>query len=727
MRNKSVRNIKKSNKNKSKKNTINKDCPISLKPFEKEYDKQLSKLTVSKSGNKMRNIETLKKHEFAKELLSKFAPSSIKPYNNFYDYINYTWLKNVSLEKQQKYIVQVDDFRLTQDKVYKELDNIIINYFKNNNNKLANNLKNYYESVIRMNPLSYSKQLAQEAILLVDEYIKNDDAWGLLAYFNRDEMLSNNAPFVWSLAPDNKEPNIFRCYIEPIRFIILDLNVYYDDGTDVMYKKKYRDMYYKNVKKIFDITLGKNDFNPKDCFETQVDIFIALGCLDVTKKPAASNYNKVSRKDALKYGFDWDLFSKKLGFKTPPDFFITSSLNYLKCGTELFLANWKTPRWRTYWIYLILKRLVRITKQWEHIIFQFYGDFERGQEEINLSDAVSASLYMSLPFNTFLTNEYVKKYENQQALEYTKILCEDLKIVFRRILMRNKWLQPSTKKYALKKLDNFNFVYGKHEKTLEDPDLTYTNITYDNLKMLMDWRHNKFISLEGKHSIEIPMMDWTQYPVKMVGTQAYVVNASYTPSKNSIFLNLGYIQKPFIDLDERGIEYNLAHIGITIAHEMGHGFDDFGSQYSYDGKLHDWWTEKDKKYYKKIQKDVKTQYEEFAKRDGIIFDAELSTGENLADIAGLAICDEYLRDFQDKNKDLIPIRAISYEAFYTYFAYQQKQLVKKKAISAQVKTNPHPLDKYRCNVPLSRSLIFRSLYNVKKNDGMWWHNTDTIW
>ena len=124
---------------------------------------------------------------------------------------------------------------------------------------------------------------------------------------------------------------------------------------------------------------------------------------------------------------------------------------------------------------------------------------------------------------------------------------------------------------------------------------------------------------------------------------------------------------------------------------------------------------------------MKKQYEEFAARDGIIFDAEITLGESLADIAALAICSEYLRDFQDKNKNIIPIRAISFEAFYTYFAFQQRQLVKKKAISAQIKTNPHPLDKYRCNVPLSRSIIFRSLYDVKKGDGMYWHNTNTIW
>lgn len=716
-------NKRKNTSNNKTKKLIAKICPISLKPFEKKFSKQLS----LQESNKLRNLETFKKSEFAKELLSRFAPSSIKPNDDFYDYINFLWLKNVSLEKQQKYIVQVDDFRLAQDKVYNELDKIIMNYYNSNNNSLAKNLKNYRQSVINMNPISYSKKLAQEAIDIVDRYIKNDNPWALLGYFNRDEMMANSVPFVWSLNPDDKDPTTFRCYVSPIHFILLDLNVYYDDGKDVSYKQNYRNRYYKYLKQLFDTTLGKNNFNPKDCFDVQVEIFNALGCIDVTSKEE-STYNKVSKNEAMKkYGFDWDEFSKQLGFKKTPDFFITSTLNYLKCGSKLLIDNWKTPKWRTYWIYVILRRLARVTKEWEHITYDFYGRFERGQEAINKSDSVSAALYMSIPFNTFLTNQYVKKFENPQAMKYTETLCNDLKIVFRRILQRNKWLQPSTKKYALKKLDAFKFIYGKPEHLREDPNLKYSTILYDNMINLNEWRHEKFVSLEGKRTIDIPMMDWTQYPVKMTGTQAYIVNASYTPSKNAIYINLGYIQKPFVDLDERGIEYNLAHLGFTIGHEMSHGFDDMGSKYGADGKLFDWWTGKDKKYYKKIQDDVVKQYEEFAARDGIKFDASIGLGEDLADISGIGICDEYLRDFQDNNQDLVPIRALSYEGFYTYFAFQQKQFVGKKAISAQLKTNPHPLDKYRCNIPLSRSSIFRALYHVKKGDGMWWHNTDTVW
>jgi predicted metalloendopeptidase len=334
---------------------------------------------------------------------------------------------------------------------------------------------------------------------------------------------------------------------------------------------------------------------------------------------------------------------------------------------------------------------------------------------------------MSVPFNTFLTEKYVEKYYNTQRIKFVETLCNDLKIVFKKILLRNTWLEPSTKKYALKKLKHFNFVYGVPENLRADPDLDYTEILYDNMQKINDWRHEKFIELEGKEPIDIPVMDWTQYPVKMTGTQAYIVNASYTPSKNSIYINLGYIQKPFVDLDERGIEYNLAHVGFTIGHEMSHGFDDSGSQYGWDGNLYDWWTAKDKQKFKDIQQDVIKQYEEFAARDGIKFDASIGIGEDLADISGLAICDEYLKDFQDNNKDLIPIRYLAYEVFYVYYAFQQRQKVAKKALAAQLKTNPHPLDKYRCNVPLSRSVVFRSLYDVKKGDGMWWKNMNTVW
>lgn len=711
---KTARHKKNINNNKTHK------CKIGLKPFVSNY--------VVEHGKKFKIFPRGKLlDEFIKELLSKYSPDSIKPENNFYDHINYLWLKNVSISDSQKYITQVDDFRLVQDRVYHELDSIILDYIKHNNNKLATNLKNFYDSIINMNSIDDSKQLSKEVVSTIDSYIKDNNVWDLLALINNDEITAPSGPFTWSLNPDDKDPNNFRCYITPHQFFMVDLSIYYDDGKETKYKAKYRNEFKKMIKNVFDMCLGKgHGLNPSDVFDVEVDIFNTLGCIDVTTKE--TTYNKVLASESLnKYGFDWHEFSKCLGFKNTPSFFITSSLNYLKCGSDLLVNNWKSPKWRTYWIYLLLRRLVRITKKWENITFNFYGDFERGQELINKTNAVSASLYMSIPFNTFLTNEYMKKYSDPQKLEYVSILSKDLLTTFKGILEQNTWLSPKTKKYALYKLDKFKFIIGKPDNLVEDPDIDYGKNLNDNLTKLFQFRHERFIELEGKPVIDIPMMDWTQYPIKMIGTQAYIVNASYTPSKNAIYINQGYIQKPFVDLDERGIEYNLAHIGFTLSHEMSHGFDDWGSKYDADGKLNDWWSETDKRKFKSIQKDIIKQYEDFAARDGIKFDASIGVGEDMADISGMSICDTYLRHFQLNNNDIIPIRNLGFQAFYTYFALQQKQFIAKKALSAQLKTNPHPLDKYRCNIPLSRSRVFRALFDVKKGDGMWWHNTNTVW
>jgi predicted metalloendopeptidase len=278
------------------------------------------------------------------------------------------------------------------------------------------------------------------------------------------------------------------------------------------------------------------------------------------------------------------------------------------------------------------------------------------------------------------------------------------------------------------KLENIKFIIGSSKNIAPDPVIDFSNNDFwDNLNKIFKWRLNQAVHYNGKSVVDIPDLDFTQAPAKFIGKQAYVVNAFYTPSENSIFVPVAYIQPPFVDLRERGIEYNLAFLGFTLGHEMSHSMDDMGSKYDYKGNLHDWWTEQDKKAFKKKQDNVIKQYETFALNDGIRFNAAPSIGEDLADISGLAICEEYLRDFQDVNEDIVPVRVLSFKAFFVYFAFQMKQVVQKKALAAQLVINPHPLDKYRTNIPLSRLQLFRTLYSVKKGDGMYWPTTDKIW
>ena len=718
--------------NKSLINLSQQQKDIVCKNYFNKYDTFEDKIEELFKNNKIDFSSTnynLEK-QILKDLRKAVSPSKINPQNDFYSYINDRWLKEFEIQTEQEYIVQVDNFRLVQDKVFKELLEIVDNYIKDkkNNSKFAKCLKTFYHSSKHYNTDEQSTYYAKYFLLNVDELRQDKkNLWKLLSLLNYNEIVSCGSPFVWSLNPDDKNPKIYRCYLDAPQLTLIDINIYFDYKNNE-YAKNYKKVYIKYLNELFENAFGKNHgFNVEDVFECELKIVNAYDC-NIIKKEDPDNYNVVHKNEALEqFGFDWKAFTSALGFKYTPDFFITSNLNYLLCMTQLLLKEWDNEQWRTYWVYIYIRQEQRFNYTGHRIFYNFHGKFVRGQEKI-----IDMSLFpiysLGFAFNTFLTNEYIAKYKNQVAIDYVKTMAKDLKTVFIRIIKRNKWLQPKTKKKALEKLENFKLTVGSPELLRDDPILDYLeNDLWGNLTKMAMWRHENAIILEGKNIIDIPVIDWSQSPPKFIGTQAFVVNAAYTPSENGIYIPLGYIQKPFVDLEERGIEYNLAHIGFTIAHEMSHALDDWGSKYDADGKLNNWWTEKDQIKFKKIKDDVIKQYEVFASYDGIKFDAEPSVGEDLADISGLTICREYLRDFQLKNEDNLPIQKLSFESFFVYFAIQQRQKLSKKALEAQLKTNPHPPDKYRCNVPLSRLPVFRAIFDIKKGDKMWWHSTNRVW
>jgi putative endopeptidase len=713
------------------KTKVCKEYSTTYKSFEQQVEELFKKNKIDITSANY-NLEK----SVLKELKRAVSPSQITPNNDFYSYINERWIKDIGLEEHQGYIVQIDDFRLTQDKVYRELIDILEKYTSDSttkNTKQGTCISNAYDASKTFNTIEETRCLSKKIVEYVDALSTSDiDLWEILGWSNQNEIISWGSPFVWSINPDDKNPKIYRCYLEPPQVTLLDIDIYfnYDEDTaeDKKYKSKYRLEYLAYLYSLFEIALGADHgFNVKDIFDCEVEMLNAMAC-DLIKEQDQDGYNVVSKDEAKKiFGFDWGEFCKALGFKKVPDSFVTSNVNYLLCGTKLLKEKWKSPQWRTYWIYIYIRQQCRWTEFGYLNNFEFQGKFLRGQEAV-VGLKIRPIFTMGFLFNTFLTNKYISDYKNEQAIDYVKMIGEDLKTVFIRIIKRNKWMEPKTKNIALDKLQNIKIMIGNPPTLMEDPLLDYKpDDPWGNLVKMALWRHAQAIELLGKSVIDIPAIDWSEIPPKFISKQSYVVNAMYTPTENSIYVPIAYIQKPFVDLEERGLEYNLAHIGFTIAHELSHSLDDFGSKYNKYGQLENWWTEKDKKKYKKIQENIIKEYETFASYDDIKFDAWPSIGENLADIAGLAICLEYLRDFQQKNQDILPIQALSFRAFFVYFALQSRQKISKKAILAQLKTNPHPLDKYRCNVPLSRSRIFRAIYEVKNGDTMWWSSMNTVW
>jgi len=663
-------------------------------------------------------------HEFKQAVnVNKFLPE-----NDFYSFINTRWMKDFEIDEKQKYIVQIDDYRLVQDKVYKELLQIVENQIHSSSTTFSQNMKKFFDSTDKNN---FKKTKLLEHVNDYLSFLKNNKSiWNLLGYINQNEIISWGSPLVWSLNPDDKEPDIYRCYLSGPTLTLIDLNVYFDDGTNIEYKKKYKNKYIHYLNELFEFIFGKgHGYNVHDVFDIEVKIINAFVCKsNINDNEKSENYYKISKNEAnKKYGLDWNALSNAIGFNTPPDFFIVSDIVYLDCIIKILKDEWNNSSWNTYWVYIYIRQIVRYIDGGREIYYNFNGKFVKGMEDI-VDNHLSRIFPLAFAYNKFLTDKYIEQNDKHREINYIQVLAEDLLTVFKRIIKRNTWMQEQTKQKALTKLNKIKLKIGQPDNLREDPTITYSsNDIWSNLFKIAKWRSTQAVKLEGKHPIDIAVIDWSKIPPKFISKQPYIVNAFYTPIENSIYIPLGYIQKPFIDLGERGKEYNLAQIGYTISHEMSHSLDNHGSKYDENGKLFDWWTPKDKHKFKEIQNDVVKQYESFALRDGIHFDATISIGEDLADISGLNICTEYLRDFQLKNKDILPIQKQSFNTFFIYFAIQYREKLSKKAIDAQLKTNPHPLNKYRCNIPLSRIPIFRILYNINKNNKMWWHSLNRIW
>ena len=186
-----------------------------------------------------------------------------------------------------------------------------------------------------------------------------------------------------------------------------------------------------------------------------------MGC-DYIKSDDPDGYNIVTKQESLqKYGFDWEKMAKKIGYKDIPNQFICTSTNYLKCIMETLLENdaWKSKKWKTYFLYIVFRQLMRFHSKGRMIYYDFHGKFIKGQP-VPLPKDIYPIFGLSFCFNTFLTNEYIDRNKKQQYIDYTHNMAADLLTVYKRIIKRNNWLSPSTKKYALMKLDYIKIIVG---------------------------------------------------------------------------------------------------------------------------------------------------------------------------------------------------------------------------------------------------------------------------
>ncbi len=297
---------------------------------------------------------------------------------------------------------------------------------------------------------------------------------------------------------------------------------------------------------------------------------------------------------------------------------------------------------------------------------------------------------------------YVEKYFTPEAKKRMDELVNNLQKVFASRIEKLDWMSAETKTKATEKLNIFLKKIGYTTKWKNFDDVTITKNDYlGNARSARTHGYNEMI---GKIGQPVDKTEWGMTPP--------TVNAYYNPTFNEIVFPAGILQFPFFDANaDDAINYGA--IGAVIGHEMTHGFDDQGRQYDAAGNMKDWWTKADAAQFKTKADKVAAMYSGFTLLDNQHVNGNLTLGENLADIGGLAIAyDAFKLTAQGKEATKKIDGFTPDQRFFLSFAQVWRIKDRDENMRVRIKTDPHSPEMFRVNGPVYSMEAFYKAFDV---------------
>lgn len=330
----------------------------------------------------------------------------------------------------------------------------------------------------------------------------------------------------------------------------------------------------------------------------------------------------------------------------------------------------------------------------------------------SIMDMIKANATQGGPINEFalillaqyLPNDvgmiYVHNYYNDTTSDEISDMVTDIWNAYLARFDKNGWMSEQTKLAAEEKIHNMIAVIG-YPDNLEDPVITSEADGGTLLSNLQSVQLNKL-------KISIRDVAEKDYNRTMMAFSPDTVNANYDPSKNTINIYAGILNKPMY-VPSRSYAANLGAVGMIVAHEIGHAFDSSGAKYDANGCLKNWWTDEDLAAFKEKQKSFIEYYKQFKIVEGVTQDSEVTITENMADIAGIQCVMDVVGDDKEAQKEAL-------ESFASMWA----QIGTEKALTSKMLlADTHSGNQVRVNACVSTLDAFYDIYGIKEGDPMY--------
>ncbi len=440
-----------------------------------------------------------------------------------------------------------------------------------------------------------------------------------------------------------------------------------------------------------------------------------VACRDTQK---TYNLMTLEQVQGLAPAFDWSAWTEGARIEAPVVAEMVVSQPSFVEGLQTLLTDDVLPAWLD-WLrwHVVSSASPYLSDPFVEANFEFYGRTLSGTDEMRPRWKRAVS-FVEGAMGEAVGEIYVATEYPPAARERMDELIAHLIEAYRASITDLPWMSEATKQRALEKLDAFTPKIG-HPARFKD----YSALETDPTDLLGNVRRATAVATDrelAKIGSPIDRDEWFMTP--------QTVNAYYNPTMNEIVFPAAILQPPFFDADADDA-VNYGAIGAVIGHEIGHGFDDQGSQYDGTGALNNWWTDEDRAAFEQLTGSLIAQYDTLSPEgaDGQTVNGSLTIGENIGDLGGLGIAYQAFRRTDPTDEEIDGLTPD--QRFFISWAQAWQGKVRPAETIRRLTVDPHSPPEFRCNQVVRNIDAFYTAFGVTEGDALWLDPAErvTIW
>ena len=634
-------------------------------------------------------------------LLTNFD-RNVRPQDDFYRFVNGSWLAKTEIPADKN---NYGAFTMLQDEAEKNLHVIVeeaagARAAAGTDAQLIGDFYTSFMDEAKVESLGLAPLQPE-----LDRIAAITDRKQLLDYLARAQLLLIDTPIAASVIEDAKNPEVWALWLTQSGLGLPERDYYFSKEQRF---QEIRAAYVKHIDNVFRLA-GRKDSGAVAKRLMAFEMRLAeANWPAVRMREFQKLYNPVDVAAAEKAssGLDWSSWLDGMGLghvKTvslgQPDYFAVVG----KALTDVPLATWRD--------YLSLRAIDSfspyLTKAFVDEQFDFYARTLSGTPELKprwkraLGELENSA-------GDLLGQEYVKRHFPPEAKQRMDRLVANLLAAFDASIDELEWMSAETKREAHEKARNFTVKIGYPTKWKEYPGLnTRPDDLLGNVLRARDVNVQREIAKVGN---PVDKREWGMTP--------QTVNAYYNPLANEIVFPAAILQPPFFDMNADDAA-NYGGIGAVIGHEISHGFDDQGREFDGKGVLRDWWQPADAEKFNSLAGALVKQYDALSPLPGMNVNGQLTLGENIGDLSGLAVAYKAYQLSLDGRAAAVIDGYTGDQRFFLGWGQVWARKYREDELRKRLKTDPHSPAEYRCNGILRNMPAFVQAFDVKPGDQMY--------